>query len=284
MSVRGLELKSNSVIDNVVGERDSDDIIANIELTNRCNLKCKMCFLPEMKRPKQDMDFELYKRIIDSTRNLRYVSLSNWGEPLLYPNLIEAIQYAVDKGIKVNVTTNGTLLGDAFIVNFLRSKLSSLQVSIDGIGEDYERIRGVDFDEMKTRINRLFRIVKNKIFLVIRTTVMKDDDNIDLIGQIKSNFPFADLYVFQPVVTFRWKPIKSMCKHLSDRHLVVLSNGTVLPCCVDYEGDFLSLGNVNDEPDLSKYIDRQIKLGLPFLPEICFKCTELDCFAQKRYG
>ena len=75
----------------------------DIELTNRCNLNCKFCpyhsedapFKPNIY---EDMDFEMYKQIIDegSKKGLKAVKLNYRGEPLLYDKLPEAIKYAKD--------------------------------------------------------------------------------------------------------------------------------------------------------------------------------------------
>jgi hypothetical protein len=82
-----------------------------IETTANCNLSCEFC--PREKR-KEDMDFELFKEIINecSEYGPRSFSLHLFGEPLLYPHILEAISYIKKKNKKhtVLLTTNGTLL------------------------------------------------------------------------------------------------------------------------------------------------------------------------------
>lgn len=86
----------------------------DVELTNRCNQKCEMCphHGPDRinERIPQDMDFGLYKKIIDegSEKGLKAIKLNYGGEPLLYPHLAGAISYAKEKGIlDVRLNTNG---------------------------------------------------------------------------------------------------------------------------------------------------------------------------------
>ena len=82
-----------------------------IETTANCNLSCEYC--PREKR-KEDMDFSLFRRIVDecNEHGPRSFSLHLFGEPLLYPRILEAINYikTKDKRHTVLLTTNGTLL------------------------------------------------------------------------------------------------------------------------------------------------------------------------------
>ena len=82
-----------------------------IETTANCNLSCEYC--PREKR-KEDMDFSLFKRIVDecNQHGPRSFSLHLFGEPLLYPRILEAINYikTKDKRHTILLTTNGTLL------------------------------------------------------------------------------------------------------------------------------------------------------------------------------
>jgi len=82
-----------------------------IETTANCNLSCEYC--PREKR-KEDMDFEMFKSIIDECNHYgpRSFSLHLFGEPLLYPRILEAIRYIKEKDKRhtILLTTNGTVL------------------------------------------------------------------------------------------------------------------------------------------------------------------------------
>lgn len=81
------------------------------ELTASCNLSCAYC--PREKR-NENMDWELFKSIIDEANHYgpRSFSLHLFGEPLLYPRILEAINYikAKNKRHTILLTTNGTVL------------------------------------------------------------------------------------------------------------------------------------------------------------------------------
>src|SRR3990167_8367207 len=82
-----------------------------IETTANCNLSCEYC--PREKR-KEDMDFGLFQRIVDecSHHGPRSFSLHLFGEPLLYPRILDAIRYIkkANRSNTVLLTTNGTML------------------------------------------------------------------------------------------------------------------------------------------------------------------------------
>ena len=82
-----------------------------IETTANCQLSCSYC--PREKR-QDNMDFSLFKSIVDecTEHGPRSFSLHLFGEPLLYPNILEAIGYIKkkDKRHTVLLTTNGILL------------------------------------------------------------------------------------------------------------------------------------------------------------------------------
>ena len=125
-----------------IWEKYSENKIVNalpphldIELTNRCNLFCSKC--PYHGKDKVfeqepcDMDFELYKKIIDeaSTKNVRSVKLSFSGEPLLYPRIMEAIIYAKKRGLQVNINSNGVFLNTATSQALIKSQLDVIILS-----------------------------------------------------------------------------------------------------------------------------------------------------------
>lgn len=82
-----------------------------IETTANCNLSCEYC--PREKR-QENMDYELFKEIINEATYYgpRSFSLHLFGEPLLYPKIMEAINYIKAKNRKhtILLTTNGTVL------------------------------------------------------------------------------------------------------------------------------------------------------------------------------
>lgn len=97
-----------------------------IETTANCNLSCEFC--PREKK-NEDMDFELFKSIVNecSHYGARSYSLHLFGEPLLYPRILDAIQYIKEKNKNntILLTTNGTVL-NKFIGDLVRLKVDKI--------------------------------------------------------------------------------------------------------------------------------------------------------------
>lgn len=80
-----------------------------IETTSRCNLSCSYCPRP---RISHDLPYQLFTKIVDeaSLHGHRSFSLHLFGEPLLYPRIIDCVRYIKERGHAVILTTNGVLL------------------------------------------------------------------------------------------------------------------------------------------------------------------------------
>ncbi len=109
---------------------------AQIEITNDCNLNCKMCPRNVLKVPFKHMDFGVYKKVVDRLDGVNTLTLTGWGEPFYYDKIFDCISYAKKKGIKVKLTTNGVLLNDKKIGDIFNSKLDEITFSIDHIKGD----------------------------------------------------------------------------------------------------------------------------------------------------
>ena len=83
-----------------------------VELSSRCNLKCRLCVnktIPSSQ--KGDMDFDLFKKIIDEVKDHIYdINLFHRGEPLMHPDFIDFISYASKNNVRTRIHTNSTLL------------------------------------------------------------------------------------------------------------------------------------------------------------------------------
>jgi len=116
-----------------------------VESTNHCNLKCIMCptGLGVLERPKGYMDMGLYRAIVDEIGPYTGSAvLHSWGEPLMHPGLFEMIRYGKAAGIRMETSTNITLLNEKRAREVLESGLDVLYLAMDGVTkETYERVR-----------------------------------------------------------------------------------------------------------------------------------------------
>ena len=100
-----------------------------IETTNICNLNCSFC--PKTKRKLQHMSIKDFKIIISKVKGYTdYVYFHIMGEPLNNPNLDKFLNICEEYKLKVNITTNGTLLNDKLKVLTNAKSLRKVSVSL----------------------------------------------------------------------------------------------------------------------------------------------------------
>ena len=113
-------------------------------ITRSCNLNCVHCYAHavEISREKELSGVQARAVIDDLSKFGSPVILFSGGEPLLRPDLTDLAEYAVNKGMRAVVSTNGTLI-DAQKAEALKEiGLSYVGVSLDGMEEVNDRFRG----------------------------------------------------------------------------------------------------------------------------------------------
>jgi radical SAM protein with 4Fe4S-binding SPASM domain len=92
---------------------------------------------------KGDMDFKLYKKIIDEVKDYVFdINLFHRGEPLIHPQIIKMIKYANKNNIKTRIHTNAALLTPEFSTELIKSGLNLISFSFDGYTRStYEKNR-----------------------------------------------------------------------------------------------------------------------------------------------
>jgi radical SAM protein with 4Fe4S-binding SPASM domain len=252
--------------------------IYNIELTNKCPMKCVMCpRTRNMTRPQGFMDYELYKRAIDElvSNNPEYIGnrlvwLHHFGESLLHPRFGDCIAYAASRGVRAALSINPFMLQYDFIDVLLRSNPYLLCMSLDGHDdESFHKIRGVK-NAYGTSHDRLIDFLDRKVQSRSRIKVMVSMIDFDMN---EASIKAQELY---------WKKIAGvdqfLCKDFStwdgnagdinalagggravgdvDKSAVACTlpwevmtiawNGDVLPCCYDYDAKMV-LGNMANQ-------------------------------------
>ena len=264
-----------------------------IEPTNTCNLRCTFCFVTDgMTRDGGFMDFNIFKKIIDDCTDLEHLCMHNWGEPLLHKDIFRMIEYAKNKGVNyVVMNTNGTLLTDKMINRIVNSKLDIIRFSIDGSAETFKRVRGVELENIEKNIKKL-KIIKEKKRPELKMGVVftvEDDTEGDAEEYINHWEKIVDHVRLQPKLIT--SPRTEVCPEPFGKDygkLVVLWDGRVIPCCVDYNAN-LMIGNIQNDtiPNLWKSeklnILREQHLKGEF-PDTCANCNECESNkADKRF-
>jgi len=142
--------------------------IVHVGVTTRCNLKCPACptGANSLGRPSQDLDFDVYTRMVDELRgSLLLMLFWDWGEAFLHPRLIDMIDYAKRSHIKAILSTNGTVGNSKTeIRKLVKSRPDLVIVSVDGATQEtYEKFRvGANLASVLSTIERI-KEVKDEI-------------------------------------------------------------------------------------------------------------------------
>ena len=114
-------------------------------MTQRCNLKCVHCYAHALdEKGVDDINTEQAKALIDDLAAYGSpVMLFSGGEPLVRADLPELAKYAVSKGMRAVISTNGTLITREKAKELKEVGLSYVGVSLDGGEEVHDHFRGV---------------------------------------------------------------------------------------------------------------------------------------------
>ena len=112
--------------------------------TRTCNLKCEHCYAQSDGHRYDQLSTEEAKVMIDDLAAFGApVLLFSGGEPTMRPDLLELMHYAKSKGMRVVISTNGTLITPELAKQFAEVGLSYVGVSFDGDPETHDKFRGV---------------------------------------------------------------------------------------------------------------------------------------------
>lgn len=167
-------------------------LLAIIDLTNRCNLGCPVCFAEAGGRDVYYLDLETVRRMLRmlvERRPLacRHIQFSG-GEPTLHPQFLDILRMAREMGFDhIQVATNGSLFAN---LDFTRrcedAGLHTLYLQFDGMSDDvYVALRGEKLLERKLRV--VSNVTKTSLRLVLVPTIVTGL-NVDQLGPI---FRFA---------------------------------------------------------------------------------------------
>ena len=241
----------------------------DIDPTNFCNLKCKMCPRVVTKTHENEklsyMDFDLFKDIVNQAKALGVPSVK-FGiltEPLVHPQFVEMIQYVKKTGFEdIGVVTNATLLNEDLAKGLIEAGLVKINVSFDSpVKETYESIRiGASFEKTIANMKRLIEIRNNmnSPTPLLRVTMVKMKENkperqlfYDLFKPFADRIAFLDYEEYDDALAdstvLDYEEFDNYaCSELWLR-LTIDSKGMVYPCCSgtiyrDFAWDFKRFG------------------------------------------
>ncbi|MEW5693719.1 MAG: radical SAM protein [Candidatus Hydrogenedentota bacterium] len=291
----------------------SKPYIANIDIGNVCNYKCRFCPTGEGRRGRETIIMS-YDRFKDIFFRLHYdyfliLYLHIWGEPLLNNDLGKIIRLIKEKNVFCGFSTNLSLMTYEKAFEIVESGLDFMVLSLDAATEEsYRKFRTGTFENVIRGLEYLIKargkLKKSKPYLEWQFILFEHNrSELEMAKRLSVEYGVDNFTVLEPYVEDKtWIPLgkqdKSVYKHSSLRfckrpwtHIAIQSDGGVSPCCwVYYKKD--DFGNILDKDfdgiwNGGQYISaREILLnkdgtGIKNVCHLCSK-TNVSPFASLR--
>ncbi|MCX5695175.1 MAG: radical SAM/SPASM domain-containing protein [Candidatus Omnitrophica bacterium] len=267
-----------------------------LELTNICNLKCKICNRPSQESPVGSMQLslatELIKRAYDC--GIDQVAFHTVGEPLVYPYLKEVLTFAKKLGYPIMISTNANLLTKENSDMLLDVGIDRLRISLEGTDEKYNEVReGGDFNKVIKNLEYFHKKRHGHPNIRLDLTYVITRDTVECIKSFLEKYSYLfDEIIFTPLINqgnmqndyvknrsiILFKNNRYPCFNLWTT-MYVTFNGDVSVCCVDYNHKLI-IGNVHDSSlldlwnsDAYKQYRRLNREGKVNKIKYCSNCT-----------
>jgi radical SAM protein with 4Fe4S-binding SPASM domain len=233
---------------------------AYLEISNSCNLSCSFCH-----KTKRELRFMSEEDFTRAARELRkhteYLYFHLMGEPLLHAHLPEFVVMAREKGFVPVLTTNGTLLPRAQAV--IEALPHKVQISLHAP-------EGNGMENLEQYMEGVMQFAKEAtsrgIVIVLRLWNKGGYDSMNdrLLEIMASHVPqpwseryfgwclapnlyleFDDMFEWPDSGREEYAAEEAFCYALRNQ-IGVLADGTVVPCCLDHDGD-IALGNLFEQ-------------------------------------
>ncbi len=265
-----------------------------IEITNTCNLRCSFCSFHH--REPLALSLSSFERILQQVKPITpFIYLHVQGEPLLHPDFPGILSLCDQYEMKVQLVTNGSLLSRYQDELLSHPSLRKVSFSLQSIAFQKQ-----DLNHFMETICSYCEAASKQghPYTEIRFWREKEMDHPSVafcLSYLKDRYTFSktkklDNYTILPNTyvdfnnSFQWPDVhdvendtRGTCHGAIDQ-LAILSNGTVVPCCLDYDGN-VAFGNIF-QTDLDtilqteKYQKMVEGFRKHFLTEsYCRKCT-----------
>lgn len=270
-----------------------------LEISNICNLRCQFC--PGTKRKPKIMSEAEFSMLLPKLRPWAdYLYFHLMGEPLCHPNLEQYLSLAGNHGFKVILTTNGTLLEKQQEMLIASAALHKINVSLHAFEAND---LSVPFEIYLKNCFSFGKAAEGKKLVVFRLWNQggAEKRNEEILTALEGFFPkpwveerrgirIGNRVYLEFGDKFDWPDLNAedhgeqvFCYGLRDQ-IGVLCDGTVVPCCLDHDGD-LSLGNLFDS-DLETILksDRAQRIYQGFQQRIAAEQLCRKCGYARRFG
>lgn len=276
-----------------------------IEITNVCNLRCKFC--PETNRRKAFMNIEDFDKVIGKIHTYtKLVSLHVKGEPLLHSQLEDILKILEKYNLKANITTNGTLMKEKLNIIKNSSAVRQINFSLHSFTEN-DIFNKEYFEDIFRSVEELKNIIISYRLWNLEN-IKENAKNEAIINEIENYYDIKNLkqklaennfvkirenmFINQDI-EFSWPDISKeniigsgRCLALKEQ-IAILVDGTVVPCCLDNNGD-IPLGNIFEE-NLDEILNKPICISIKknfensiITCKLCKTCGFLKRLENKR--
>ena len=181
------------------------------EITRRCNLKCIHCRSSSEIEVKGHPDFstqEAFRIIDDIISYAKPVIVLSGGEPLLRMDVFEVARYGTEKGLRMCLATNGTLVNDKICEKIKNSGIKIVSLSLDGseetVHDNFRNQKGA----FAGTINAAQLFQKHGIEFIINSSFTKrNQEDIPRIYKLAKELGATAWYMFMIVPTGRGEEI-----------------------------------------------------------------------------
>lgn len=287
-----------------------------IDPSDICNFRCNFCFQSKGNFHGQKMSMEIFNRIVEQLREfeepINVIHMYGLGEPMVNELLPEFV-YIIKKNSlakEVAITSNGSLLTRKLSENLLDAGLDRLSISLNGLhDDDFKKIVGVkvNFQKIYEEIQYFYHI-RGKCHLHVKINgedyseekkekfveLFKDcadSVNIDHVVNVWPGLEMAKAdgnrmydYNLKGLSNERDR-LPAVCP-LMFYELLVHADGSVSPCCVDYEYNKQNLGNVMQKNLKEIWNGKQLRnmriaslKGECINYRVCAACNYTECAA-----
>jgi len=262
-----------------------------VEITNNCNLNCPFCI--GNNRQKEFITEYKFNLLLNKLKGYtKYLYFHLMGEPLIHPEINQLINIA-SKDYKINITTNG------YFINRIKDNKNIHQVNISLHSFDDKKNKTLD-EYLNDIYNAVDNLLVNNTIINYRLWVNNKykDDIIKSIENryntiINGNTKIKDYLYLEFETEFIWPNINNhycneegSCQGLRT-HIGILVDGSVVPCCLDYNGN-LKLGNIYEQ-DLDEILNQQKVKDMikgfqnnKKIEKLCQHCNFYDRIMQKK--
>ena len=287
--------------------------VVRIESSGACNFKCRHCSQAQSKSGRGVMPLPLFDLLVSqlkkAPRGVRVAVLYHGGEPFLNKNLFYFIDALKNMGASIKFNSNASLLTldiQKEIIRHMDAK-DHIVFSFDGntIEENnYIRVNG-NFESDSQNVMSLLRMMEEsncKVKITVSNVRVCLEEELDLLYNEQSNVLKTPDYIRErfskyPNVLYennpamRWpsynmqesiyslrkldKKLGGLCSAFDT--ITVLSNGDVVPCCYDINGEVI-LGNIEQDSitsiwESATYHEFIGRLSRRDLDELCKNCV-----------